>query len=291
MDRTAEGKPESGPQPGRYGLFSSPEEHARYAINHEIFGEFTQRTLLEAGIREGMSVLDLGCGPGLVSFMVASIVGSRGCVVGLDKNPKLLDLARERAAAEGASTTRFVEGDLDAPGLPIGGDRFDAIVERLVLFAVADPAETIRRVSRALKPGGVFVMLEFDNRWVQAGQSSWPRCELLEHLSATWLAAARRTGIHLDVGINAFSMTVAAGLTSPELRMHAPIGGGPDFVGYKWYAMQNRLFEAQYIELGLVRPGELQVETLAERLRREAIEKNAFFMVPPMIACWARRPD
>jgi SAM-dependent methyltransferase len=103
----------------------------------------------EAGIRPGMRVLDLGCGAGNVSFVAASLVGPDGYVVGVDSSPDALARARLRAGQRGLTQVQFVEGDIHDPA---PGGPFDAIVERLALWLVPDPAEVLRRQATVLAP-------------------------------------------------------------------------------------------------------------------------------------------
>ena len=89
----------------------------------------------------------------------ADLVGPGGFVVGVDRSPDALARARLRARQRGLAQVQFVEGDLDDP--PPGGP-FDAIVERLVLWMVPDPAALLRRQATVLRPGGLVVPIEAD---------------------------------------------------------------------------------------------------------------------------------
>ena len=57
----------------------------------------TNRLIKDAGIVQGMRVLDLGCGKGDVSLLLAKAVGPSGEVVGVDRSNKVLEVARNRA--------------------------------------------------------------------------------------------------------------------------------------------------------------------------------------------------
>ena len=56
-------------------------------------GDSTADLLRKAGVEPGMRVLDLGCGPGDVTLLAASLVGSSGSVHGVDKPPESIALA------------------------------------------------------------------------------------------------------------------------------------------------------------------------------------------------------
>jgi ubiquinone/menaquinone biosynthesis C-methylase UbiE len=104
-----------------------------------------------------MRVLDLGCGAGDVTFVAAELVGPDGSVVGVDRSPDALARARLRAEQRGLKQVRFVEGEIHDPA---PGGPFDALVERLVLMWVPDPAAVLRQQATVLRPGGLVVPIE-----------------------------------------------------------------------------------------------------------------------------------
>jgi len=86
-----------------------------------------------------------------VALLAADLVGSKGRVVGVDRNGAGLEIARARAKSAGLSHLMFREGNL----ADIGSDeKFDAVVGRLVLMYQPDPAATLRQLASHLKPGG-----------------------------------------------------------------------------------------------------------------------------------------
>jgi ubiquinone/menaquinone biosynthesis C-methylase UbiE len=143
----------------QFGSRIGEDEVARLEVQGAALAPATRMILAEAGIRPGMRVLDLGCGAGDVAFVAAGLVGSGGSVVGVDRSADALARARLRAGQRGLAQVRFVEGDLDDPA---PGGPFDAIVERLVLWTVPDPAALQRRQDTALRPDGLVVPIEED---------------------------------------------------------------------------------------------------------------------------------
>ncbi|MDN3247802.1 class I SAM-dependent methyltransferase [Streptomyces mutabilis] len=97
-------------------------------------------------------LLDLGCGTGSLSLL-ASEQGHR--VTGVDLSPAMLGQARAKLAGRDAV---FLTGDAAAP--PVGGQRFDAVLVRHVLWALPDPARALRHWRELLRPGGRLVLVE-----------------------------------------------------------------------------------------------------------------------------------
>jgi len=165
-----------------YVLGSDPQELGRLD-RQAAFIEAPSKLLLQAsGLSEGMRVLDLGTGLGHVARLAAQIVGPDGSVVGLDRAPQALAVARQRVEAAGERHVSFVEGDVarwraDEP--------FDAVVGRLVLFHLADPVAAVRHHIQNLRPGGLFVALDFDI----GGARTFPALEVINE-ALTWIVDA-----------------------------------------------------------------------------------------------------
>lgn len=115
----------------------------------------------ELRIGMGAQVLDVGCGPGLDTVHLASIVGPTGAVTGVDADPAMVTEANERAAADGLSD---VVGHVvaTADDLPFDDASFDAVRSERMLQHVADPVAVVREMVRVTRPGGRVVLLDTD---------------------------------------------------------------------------------------------------------------------------------
>ncbi len=94
-----------------YAFGRSRAEYERLIEQAELFRPLTERMLLAAGITRGMQVLDVGCGVGDVSFLVAALVGPEGSVVGVDLDAEALKLAEVRRTAQGITNVEFRQSD------------------------------------------------------------------------------------------------------------------------------------------------------------------------------------
>ena len=140
-----------------YALGYSESEFRRLEVQAALFRDFTEDVLRRAGLAPGMQVLDVGCGVGDVSLLAADLVGPSGAVLGIDRSKEALDVAKRRAAAAGRRNVRFAVTELDA----FSTDRkFDAVIGRLVLLYVPNPAATLRRLLTSLRPGGIVAFQE-----------------------------------------------------------------------------------------------------------------------------------
>ncbi|HET7146157.1 MAG TPA: methyltransferase domain-containing protein [Gaiellaceae bacterium] len=95
--------------------------------------------------------LDVGCGAGALALALAPLVAE---VVGVDRVPELLELARGRAPANAT----FVEGD--ATTLPFGGAEFDLAGTLRTLHHVARPELVLAELARVTRPGGRVLVID-----------------------------------------------------------------------------------------------------------------------------------
>ncbi len=98
--------------------------------------------------RRGDSVLDVGCGTGLVTHLLAESVGAKGSVVGIDLSARMLDLARPRARAN----TTFMA--MAAEHMVFRDRSFDLITYGQSLPYLVDPLASLEEAVRLLRPGG-----------------------------------------------------------------------------------------------------------------------------------------
>jgi ubiquinone/menaquinone biosynthesis C-methylase UbiE len=122
------------------------------------------RVLGNADLAEGQTLLDVGCGDGLIAFGAVDVVGPHGRVIFSDVSPALLAGCRERAAKLGVlERCRFVEASADQLGL--ANDSVDAVTARSVLIYLDDIPAALREFRRVLRPGGRLSVFEPINRF------------------------------------------------------------------------------------------------------------------------------
>ena len=99
-----------------YVLGHSEAELRRLAFQAALIEPITRQLLVDAGVANGMRIVDVGTGRGDVAFLAAELVGETGSVVGVDRAPAAIAVARERAARSSLANVSFVEGDRVEPG-------------------------------------------------------------------------------------------------------------------------------------------------------------------------------
>src|SRR2546429_876793 len=145
----------SGPDSRPYVLGESEAEFRRLEMQSAFIRDLTEDVLKRAGLRPGMRVLDIGCGVGDVALLAGELVGPTGSVLGVDRSAASIKTAERRVAqARQHARIRLAVADLDSF---VPDETFDAVVGRLVLMYLPDPAATLRRLAGHLPPGGILV--------------------------------------------------------------------------------------------------------------------------------------
>lgn len=111
-----------------------------------------------ADIREGMRILDAGCGPGRVAIPAAKKVGAHGHVTALDLQEAMLSHAREKSQKAHLSNMTFLQGKLGDGQL--GEGQFDRILLITVLGEIPEKEKALQELYKALKPSGILSITE-----------------------------------------------------------------------------------------------------------------------------------
>ena len=264
-----------------YLLGQTPEAFQRLILMGQLFNPFTGRLLTEAGITTGMSVLDVGCGPGNVSMLAAEFVGETGHVLGVDANEEVLQLAQARAQAAGLKHVSFRAEDVVHLTLE---QEYDAIIGRFILMHLPEPAAVLRRLTDHLRPGGVAAFQEMDLS--SHGDASYPPSPLWEQAGYWCTQAFQQAGGDLNAALKLSQMFLEAGLPAPQLRYEAAIGSEPAWLGFEWRAETVRVFLPLIEKFGLGTAEEIGIETLAERLRAETVRQRGVARTPILVSAW-----
>jgi len=264
-----------------YPLGYSAQEARRLAEQGKLLEEITAEVFRRAGLEAGMEVLDLGCGVGDVSLLASRIVGRQGTVLGIDRASASLEIARRRAAALGAANVRFEAADL----AEFSTERcFDAIVGRLVLLYLPDPAAVLRRLSRQLRPGGMVAFLEYD-----ITQTSQVPPSGLFTQSRSWLLQAfAAAGAQLDMGTQLYPTFLHAGLPPPAMSAVTPIACGPDTPGFEYLVEVLRSLLPFIERAGIATADQVGIETRAALLHADAIANERVTFLPRAVGAWTR---
>ncbi|MGN6470581.1 MAG: class I SAM-dependent methyltransferase [Rhizobiaceae bacterium] len=266
-----------------YPLPAGSAETERLIRQSAFINSFTRSLFAEAGIAPGMRVLDVGSGAGDVALIAADMVGPAGEVVGIDRTGAALAIARARAMTVGFAHLTFREGDLAEIGPE---EKFDAVVGRLVLMYMPDPAATLRALARHLRPGGIVAFGEYN---ITPAAMREPAGLPLSQKLFAWIEGAfRYAGAETRMGDKLFLTFRKADLPFPTLSLMSHMGGGPDWDGYAYAAATVRSLLPLILKAGLASEEEIGIDTLEERLWTELVAANGVIRLPELVNAWAR---
>lgn len=170
-----------------------------------------ERGYEKLGIGAGSVVVDVGCGPAIDTVPLARVVGPTGKILGIDHDPRMVELANAEAMKEGVATiARHAVGDATALDIPSASA--DACFCERMLQHLAWPkaARAVTEMHRVVRPGGRLVLIDTD--WaslsIAASDPSLERRVVAEHaLSVASPYAGRYLPALLgSVGVKAVSV-------------------------------------------------------------------------------------
>ncbi|MFE2181214.1 class I SAM-dependent methyltransferase [Streptomyces sp. NPDC059455] len=257
-------------------------ETERLQLQANILAPHSAHLFRLAGITSGMRVLDVGCGAGDVSMLLAELVGPDGSVIGVDMNPALLELARARTTEARLTNVSYIEVDLT--GLRLD-ERVDALVGRLILIHLKKPAAAIRALSRLVRTGGVVSFQECNLTRVR----SVPPTPFATRSLGWALDALRAAGLTPDIGEQTASLLRDAGLSVEGAATTGPAGSAESAMPEYMEGCFRSVLPV-VLAHGQVTEAEVDIDTVAERIAHELKEADAMYWGPELAAAWARVP-
>jgi 2-polyprenyl-3-methyl-5-hydroxy-6-metoxy-1,4-benzoquinol methylase len=267
-----------------YVLGHADLELERLQFQADIIAGVSRRLIRECGIGPGMRVLDIGCGVGDMSILLAEAVGDTGVVVAFDRESAAIEVARDRAVAAGHRQIEFlVTSDEAFPDHPA----FDAAVGRYVLHHQSDPVAMIRRAAAAVRRGGI---VAFHEPAGHIGGHTVPTIDLYVELERSLTSAFRTMLPHRDVGGRLIACFEEVGLPTPNLIWES-IAGGHDSPLWRLLAMTYRSMLPHVAAKQRLASADVgDPDTLADRLVAQAMAVRAQIVSKPQSCAWVIRP-
>ena len=206
-------------------------------------------------LREGLTVLDVGCGPGTITLDLAEAVGPRGAVTGVEHVEGPLEHARRNASARGDERTQFELADVRE--LPYADASFDVVHAHQVLQHLSDPVGALREMARVARPGGLVAVRDVD----YASMVWHPASEGMTRWLGVYRRLARLNHAEPDAGRHLVAWSHAAGLTRLEPSASLWTYATPEQCAWWGRTWARRALEStfatQALERGLVTPDDL----------------------------------
>ena len=264
---------------GEYVLATGSAAANRLRILHSVYGPGARQLLTSAGIKPGMRVADLGCGVGMVTQLLAELVGPTGEVVGVDFSGAQVEQGR-KLLPEHVKNVTFVQASATETGLP--RESFDLVYCRFLLIHLTDPESALREMYQLLKPNGVIAVEDGD--LTSAGSEPASR---LQDFSTLFGRLGPKWGVDYTLGRRLFQMVLGANFSEAEITFNQPVFAK----GEKKRLLELSVAEAgaSFVAAGLISQEEL--EDSVSQMRRLADDENVLAVMPRMSQVWARKVD
>ena len=264
-----------------YVMGRTSEEYQRLRRQAKVWETSTVQLLRRVGLREGMSCLDVGCGPGETMRLMGETVGRAGNVVGLDVDGKLGHEMLGVLKASGESNYSFLEGDVQEID-EVAGERFDVTFARLLLLHMQDPVGVLRKLYAWTKPGGYVVVQDYDFRTMDA----YPRFEAYDEYDKVFFGVYEKSGRDTRVGSKLPVFFVDAGIGPPD---------GTDVAGHLMpFEQAGGMVKAVYrsvlpraLQLGITT--EARSQAFLKEMDEGTGEGYYSFLWPLLIGAWKRK--
>ena len=241
-----------------YALGHSSRELDRLTFQGAVFAPFTRQLFTQAGIKPGMRVL------------------------GVDRSAEAVQRASARAVRRNPPNVSFVVGD---PAAMSFDQPFDAIVGRFVLMYQDDPVRSLRKITKHLRANGVIVFQELDS----SACRSCPSVSAFDE-AARWLGEGLRgSGARPDLGLEMHSLFLDSGLPAPNMRMDAVVSGAAESPVYRLLAEAVRSLVPTLQKLNIASPSHAQIDSLADRIRKEVLARRAVVVSYGLVGAWTRK--
>jgi SAM-dependent methyltransferase len=239
----------------------------------------TTEPLLEAaGLRAGMSCLDVGCGGGDVTLKMAAIVGAEGHVVGVDRDQSVLQVARQEADEQGLPVTfrRLEAEELEEESA------YDLVFARYLLSHLPRPQRALESMVRAARPGGRLVLEDV----YFPGHVCYPSNAAFDRFVELYQAVAReKEGGDAAIGVRLLGMALEAGLVDVHVGLVVPTfreGEG------KWVTrVTMEHIRGAVVDAGLASDSE--VDEVVSELGRFADDDRTLMSIAPTFQVWGRK--
>jgi len=261
-----------------YVMGGTSEEYQRLRNQAQGWEAATRAILDDAGLREGMRCLDVGCGPGEVMRLMGERVGKNGKVAGLDIDGKIGREALEVLKSSGTSNFEFIEGNVEQLQDAVK-EKYDIVYARFLLIHVKDAISVLRKMYELTESGGSIIIQDYDFRTWDVYPPSEPHQDMLR----TFFAVMRETGKDLNVGSKLPSLFLQAGIGPPDGTRVDGLLSPPD--GRELAVYQSILPLA--LKFGITT--EAASRTVIQRHNLDQ-DKSRYELLPLCVGAWKRRP-
>jgi ubiquinone/menaquinone biosynthesis C-methylase UbiE len=247
----------------------------------EFFKSEARAMLDQIGVAHDWWTIDIGCGPLGILDLLTEYTDPGSEVIGLDRDPNMLEFGHELMAERGLDSVRLIQGDARNTGMPASS--FDLAHARLLLINLPEPEGVVAEMVNLIRPGGWVALEEVDwISWVcDPIHPAWTR--LLEINADIW----RKRGMDVNIGRRLPRLLVEAGLANVQCKTHVPVFQSDHEYQYLLLTF-SAINRSELIQSGYVTDAEYT--DLTESLRAHLSQPETFVTWSLFCQAWGRKP-
>lgn len=253
---------------------------ARLAVLAKALAPTTERHLDRAGSLTGLTVVDVGCGGGDVTFALARRVGAKGRVIGIDLDEEKLGWARAEARAQGLAHVRFETTNVTQPW-PVAS--VDLVYARFILTHLREPQAMLAQALAALKPGGRILIEDIDF----LGHFASPECPAVDRYVELYMKLSRHRGGDPLVGRRLGLLLETAGYAGVETALIQPFArqsGAKDIAILTFAAISEGLIAEEIASRS-------EIDGITRELKDFAARSDTIISMPRIFQAWGEKSN
>lgn len=249
-----------------YVLPTGMNDLQRMTILGEIYMPYCADFLLKNGLRQGLSIADIGCGPGNTALWLAQQTGTNGSVMAIDNSAAQLEILEKRIKDNSLGNIKTLNHDIYK--IEELKERFDLIFCRFLLMHLREPLKIIASLQTLLKPGGHLVLAELDN----ATWYSFPPHPALQEDTRLLCETGHQKGYNFCIGPGLYGYLRQSRFQDVKVQIQQPVLTKKH---RQYIVMKSIAWNTIYNDLQL--PLQLPAD---DRIRQlQALEKNTDYLL------------
>ncbi|GJQ28312.1 MAG: hypothetical protein HBSAPP03_01960 [Phycisphaerae bacterium] len=262
-----------------YVLGTGADEMARLGLQHRLWSAAAHNLWERARVQPGLTVLDLGCGPGHATLDLAQIVGPTGRVIAVDESASFLKQLHDQAVSRKHHNIERVLCDVHdlASALDDDAGMIDVAYARWVFCFLSRPEDVVKALARLVKPGGRVAVQDYFNyeRCLTLAPRREAFSKVINAVGASW----RARGGDTDIMGRLPGMFIKHGFRVEDLQVVQRLARPGDMM-WHWPNSFWQTFLPRLVETGFITPED---RAAFERTWDEAgRDPGAFVQLPPV---------
>jgi len=271
-------------QSGRYVLGGTLTEQQRLIAQARGLEAHARWMLDRIPIKPGFRAVDVGCGPIGIMSILSERVGSTGAVVGVEREPRFVAMARAELSERGLRNVEVVHADALRTGLEKGS--YDLVHERLVLINVPPSSQEaiLAEMLSLVRPGGIVALQEFD----AASYVCYPEHPSWNILLGIWNDTFHAaSGGNELVGRSLARLLRSAGAENIQMKAHVEVA---QIGEYRRTHLLSLIESMRDLVLASGRIGEAELGAHMAALSEHLADPGTTLIDKLIVQAWGQRP-